>query len=212
LRLTPVEVVLLLAFAYLGWSSVRGIVWWGLLIAPTLARLLGSVVPHRQASGRDLPVVNALIVAGVLAMAVASLPWNKASVPILPPDKRGLFTEDAPVRVGEYLRTHDPPPAGRMFNNQGWGGYLEWAAWPRHQVFLDGRIELHPNQVWFDYLDVVFPSARWKALLDQYDVSYLVLNKLEEVDLIDDLRHNSAWQRDYEDDQAIVFVRSLVSP
>src|SRR5258708_1415442 len=40
LRLTATEMLLLLAFGYLAWSSVRAIVWWGLVIAPILARLL----------------------------------------------------------------------------------------------------------------------------------------------------------------------------
>jgi hypothetical protein len=166
------------------------------------------VLPDRQPTGRDLPLVNAIIIAGVLLLTVIALPWNKDALPLLPPDKRGLFTEDTPVRVGEYLKTHDPPPRGRMLNHQGWGGYLEWAAWPRHQVFLDGRIELHPNQVWFDYLDMIFPSARWPALFDGYEISYAVLSKLEEPDLIADLRADPAWRLDYEDDQAVVFWRT----
>jgi hypothetical protein len=207
IRLTPVEVVMLLVFAYLAWTSVRAVVWWGLVMTPTLARVLGSVLPNRMAGGRDLPLVNALIVAGVVGLAVVALPWNKASVPILPPDKRGIFTGDTPVNVGDYLRTHDPPPTGRMLNAQEWGGYLEWAAWPRHQIFLDGRIELHPNQVWFDYLDIVFPSARWRALLAEYDISYLVLGKTDEADLIADLRVDPDWRLDYEDDLAVVFSR-----
>jgi hypothetical protein len=206
-RPTPVEVVILLVFGFLAWSSVRALVWWGLVIAPTLARLIGSVVPRRQPTGRDIPLVNAVIIAGVVALAIVSLPWYKASVPILPPDKRGLFSDDTPTKVGEYLRTHDPPARGRMLNAQAWGGYLEWAAWPRHQVFLDGRIELHPNQVWFDYLDIIFPSARWRDLFVQYDITYVVLNKVEQGDLIDDLRHDPAWRQDYEDDQAIILTK-----
>jgi hypothetical protein len=158
-----------------------------------------------------VPILNAVIVASIVGMAIASLPWNKTAIPILPPDKRGILGDDVPLRVGEYLRTHDPPPVGRMLNDQGWGGYLEWAAWPRHQVFLDGRIELHPNQVWFDYLDIVYPTARWRALVDQYEISYTVLNKLEEAELIADLHREPAWRLDYEDDQAVVFVRSAVS-
>jgi hypothetical protein len=186
---------------------VRVIAWWGMAMAPTLARLLGGVVPDRPSTARDRPLVNALIMAGLLSVAAISLPWNKGLLPMLPAEKLGLFTEDTPVELGEYLRTHDPPATGKMFNNQGWGGYLEWAAWPRHQVFLDGRIELHPPQVWFDYLDVVFPSARWRALLNQYDITYLVLKKLEQADLIADLRGDPAWRLDYEDDQAVVFSR-----
>jgi hypothetical protein len=207
LRLTATEILLLLAFGYLAWSSVRAIVWWGLIIAPVLARLLGSVAPNRQPTGRDRPGFNAVILVSIGLLVLISLPWNKSALPILPANKLGVFSDDTPVGAGEYLRSHDPPSAGLMFNDQNWGGYLEYAAWPRHQVFLDGRFELHPAQVWFDYLDVVFPSARWPALLDQYNISYLVLSKDEHADLVTEVRQTSGWRLDYEDDQAVVFSR-----
>jgi hypothetical protein len=209
LRLTATEILLLVAFGYLAWSSVRAIVWWGLVVAPVLARLLGSVLPNRQKQrGRDRPLINGLILASIAALVAISLPWNKALLPILPANKLGLFSDDTPVGAGEYLRTHEPPAAGLMLNDQNWGGYLEWATWPQHRVFVDGRFELHPAQVWFDYLDVVFPSVRWQALLDQYDISYLVLSKEEHPDLVSDVRQTPAWRLDYEDDQAVVFSRA----
>ena len=207
IRLTPFEILLLLVFGYLAWSSVRAVVWWGLAIAPTLARLLGSVLPNRVGNGRNVPALNVLIVLMIAAITVVSLPMFKASVPILPADKRGLFTPDTPVAVGDYLQTHDPPNSGRMLNAQEWGGYLEWAAWPRHQVFLDGRIELHPDQVWLDYIELIFPSARWRELVDKYDVGYFVLDKVDQADLIRDLRVDPMWHLDYEDGQAVVFSR-----
>jgi hypothetical protein len=208
LRLTAFEVLVLLVFGYLAWSSVRAIVWWGLVIAPILARLLGSVVPYRLGAAREKPWLNAAILVGIACLAVASLPWFKSSLTILPPDKRGLVSPDTPVAVGEYLRTHEPPASGLLLNDQSWGGYLEWAAWPKHQIFLDGRIELHPAQVWFDYLDIVFPSARWRALLDQYGIGYMVLSKAENADLVADLRADPGWRLDYEDDLAVVFERA----
>jgi hypothetical protein len=86
IRLTPVELMTLVVFAYLAWSSVRVIVWWGLVIAPTVARLLGSMFPSRQRGGRDLPLLNGLIIAAIAALAFGALPWNKASLPLLPVD------------------------------------------------------------------------------------------------------------------------------
>jgi hypothetical protein len=168
------------------------------------------VVADRPPTVRDRPVINGVILASIAMLVFISLPWNKASLPLLPANKLGFFTDDTPVAVGEYLRTHDPPPSGLMLNDQNWGGYLEWAAWPRHQVFLDGRIELHPPRVWFDYLDVVFPGAHWRSLLDQYDISYLVLSKDEHPDLVTDLRRSPDWRLDYEDDQAVVFSRAAL--
>ena len=211
LRLTVFEILLLLVFGYLAWSSVRAIVWWGLVIAPTLARLLGSLIPNRLTTPRDKPLLNAAILAGIAGLALLSLPWFKSSISILPPDKRGIFSPDTPVAVGEYLKAHTPPPGGVLLNNQAWGGYLEWATWPQHEVFLDGRIELHPPRVWFDYLDIVFPSARWRSLLDQYGIGYMVLSRADEPDLVADLRSDSGWRVDYEDDQAVVFSRAPLS-
>jgi hypothetical protein len=205
LRLTPFEIILMLVFGYLAWSSV---LWWGLAVAPILARLLGSVVPDRMRTGRDLPVLNGLIIAMCAALAIVSLPMFKTSIPILPPDKQGIFIPEIPTRAAAYLQAHNPPPTGRMFNAQEWGGYLEWADWPRHQVFLDGRIELHPDQVWLDYLQIVFPTAGWRELVDKYDISYFVLNKDGDQDLIADLRADTpTWNLDYEDDQAVIFSR-----
>lgn len=211
-RLMPFEIVLLLVFGYLAWTSVRAVVWWGLAMAPSVARLLGDVLPARAQTGRNRPVLNALIVAMVAVLVIVSLPQNKAMIPILPADKQGIFASGAPVEVAEYLKTHDPPPTGKMLNAQRWGGYLEWATWPHHQVFLDGRIELHPDQVWLDYLEISFPSARWRSLVQQYGISYFVLDKSEQSDLIGDLRADSTkWQVDYEDDQAVVFSRTPLS-
>src|SRR5207253_3758030 len=84
LRLSAVEILCLLAFGYLAWSSVRAIVWWGLAITPVVARLLGSVLPDRPPTGRDLPLINGAILASIALVAVISLPWNKAALPILP--------------------------------------------------------------------------------------------------------------------------------
>ncbi len=206
-RLTVFEILVLLVFGYLAWSSVRALVWFGLVLAPIVARLMGGLFQSRPAASRDLPLANALILGLVVLLAGISLPWFKSSLSILPADKRGLFSPDTPVAVGAFLRTYEPPASGVLLNDQGWGGYLEWATWPKHEVFLDGRIELHPTQVWLDYLDIVFPSARWRSLLDQYNVSYMVWNKAEEPDLIADLRVDPGWKLDYEDNQAVVFSR-----
>src|SRR5438067_992770 len=69
-RLTVLEILLLLVFGYLAWSSVRAIVWWGLVIAPIMARLMGGIFASRVSNSRDLPVVNAFILAIVALLAI----------------------------------------------------------------------------------------------------------------------------------------------
>src|SRR5438445_209759 len=154
------------------WANLHGSFFTGFV-------LLGCAIAARVLSSRSLyaarpfvlTLVGCLLASlinpygpGLLVyVAILVLPWFKTSISILPRDERGVFSPDTPVAVGEYLRTHEPPSSGMLLNDQTWGGYLEWAAWPKHQVFVDGRFEVHPPQVWFDYLDIVFPSARWRT-------------------------------------------------
>jgi hypothetical protein len=208
-RLTVTEMLVLLVFGWLALSGVRAIIWFALATAPLAARLLGGVLTGGMSAARERPALNVLVAGLTLALVAVSLPWTKSALPFLPQEKQALIGDSAPVRAGEYLRTHDPPVKGRMLNHETWGGYLDWAAWPRHQPFLDGRIELHPTQVWLDYLTIVFPGADWRRLLDQYEISYAVLSLTAQPDLIADLRREPGWRVDYEDEQAVIFSRAL---
>jgi hypothetical protein len=208
-RLTVTDILVLLIFGWLALSGVRAIIWFALATAPLVARLLGGVFVGGMSAGRERPWLNVLVAGLTLGLVAVSLPWTKSALPFLPIEKRALIGESAPLRAAEYLRTHDPPPSGRMLNHETWGGYLDWAVWPRHRPFLDGRIELHPTQVWLDYLTIVFPGADWRRLLDQYEISYAVLSLAVQPDLIADLRREPGWRVDYEDEQAIIFSREL---
>jgi hypothetical protein len=207
-RLALRDVLILLAFGGLALSSVRAIVWFGLATAPIMARVLAGLAWPRLASGRERAVLNAAIAVLTLGVVAVSLPWLKAQLPFLPIDKRALIGESAPVRAAEFLRTYEPPLPGKLLNHETWGGYLDYSVWPRHQPFLDGRIELHPPSVWLDYLSIVFPTARWRSLLDQYGITYALLSQSEQADLIADLRREPGWRLEYEDDQAALFART----
>jgi hypothetical protein len=207
-KLSLTELLWLAVFGWLAISSVRAIVWWGLIVAPSATRLLGSLAADSPSTSREKPVLNVVIFTAILGMLAASLPWLKSEMPLLPEDKRALVSAaDTPLQVSEYLRTNPPPP-GRVFTHLAWGGYFDWANWPTFQPFVDGRIEIHPAQVWLDYLTITFPGAEWRSLLDRYAVSTLVLDRVADGDLANLVAADPGWRQTYEDDQAVVFVRA----
>ena len=57
-----------------------------------------------------------------------------------------------------------------------WGEYLGWAGAPAFTVFMDGRIEIYPDDVWERYAAVTCGRDGWEAILDAYAVDYLVLD------------------------------------
>jgi hypothetical protein len=212
-RLAPTEALLLLAFGYLGAASVRGIIWWGLAMAPILALQLAAV-PSLQAldaasARRRVPrgagPLNAVAITVAGLAMVGSLPWLKPANPLLPPDKRSLVSQETPVAMAAFLARL--PEGARIFNYQGWGGYFDWALWPRQRAFVDGRIEVHPRDVWMDYLYVSFGHANWERTLEQYGSTHLALSRLHQPDLIALVRQSPGWALLYEDQLGAVFTR-----
>lgn len=208
-RLRPFEWLVLGSFALVGLSAIRSVIWWGLVLAPVLARLL-AVGTRRwvrpPGAAATAPAVNAAILLALGLLTLISLPWVKGLNPALPSPKAGALTDEVPVRAAEFLKRQPGP--GVMLNYQPWGGYLEWTLWPARRPFVDGRIELHPPSVWRDYFAATYPSADWESLLARYGVGTLVLSVEQNARLIQTALQSARWRVAYADDQAVVLVRN----
>lgn len=207
----PADLLLLVAFAALGLQTVRNVAWWAFATTPILAHHLTLAVGRLDlaarlgggASARQRPGLNALL-AGLILLGMASaLPWVKDRNPLLPADKRGMVDHKAPQAAAAFLLARSGQ--ARMLNYQGWGGYLDWRLWPRYQPMLDGRIELHPPEVWLDYMYISSGHATWQERLERYAIDLLVLSQEHQPELIALARGSPRWQQVYEDELAIIF-------
>ena len=204
-RPAPLELFLFLAFAALGLRTVRGAIWFGLVMAPVWAGHL-SVIFSRQQSriGAERPTFPATFLAILLvASALVTLPWFKERLPF-PPPKAGLISAETPVAATEFLLRERPPSP--LFHAMPFGSYLVWAAQPDYPVFVDSRIELYPIGVWLDYLHISAAGCEWKERLARYGVRTLMLSSQEQPALVAAVRASPRWQQIYEDAVAVIFV------
>ncbi len=205
-RPAPLELLLFLAFAALGLRTVRGAIWFGLVMAPVWARhlsaLFGTVLrsgpPYKRTFSATLLAV--LLVVG----ALVTLPWFKEHLP-LPPAKAGLISAETPVAATEFLLRERPP--GPLFHAMPFGSYLIWAAQPAYPVFVDSRIELYAVDVWLDYLHISAAGCEWEERLARYGVCTLMLSPQEQPTLVAAARASPHWEQIYEDSAAVIFVR-----
>jgi hypothetical protein len=199
------------AFGALALSSSRGIVWFGIAMAPVVAEHLAALAgatrrsPRTEAAGHGLPALNYLFATLMLAAAVLSLPWLKGLLP-LPEKKAGLVFSETPVAATEFLLDRRLPLP--IFNEQAFGSYLIWAAQPQYPVFIDTRLELYPLAIWQDYLAISAGREGWQGLLDRYGVKTLMLSPSSQAGLIAALRNSADWQMVYEDRAATIYVRA----
>lgn len=111
------------------------------------------------------------------------------------------FRESLPVDAVEYIKIEKPD--GRMFNSYNFGGYLIWAL-PEYQVFIDGRADLHGDEIIFEWLNIVQGGAGWQDSLDKWRVGFVLIEP--GLPLIEKLKDDN-WELVYEDEVAVIYQR-----
>lgn len=214
-RPTLTDVLMACAFLWLAWGGQRYVVWFGMAAMPLLAQSLAAprspLVRASRAPRLVLP--STLLALLLLALIVAVQPPFKPSLGLPQPYKElfadvpggpELFSADTPVGAAEYLRAH---PGGRLFNEMGYGSYLDWALYPDMQVFADPRVELYDLALWQDYLAISEARDYNALLVGKYGVTRVLLDRRIQPLLAAALASDSAWEREYADARAEIYRR-----
>jgi hypothetical protein len=172
---TWLNVCLIGCFLPAACGSVRMVAWWLLVSAPILSERVVDLWPRLRQEEDDRPTAGAAVaVAGLFAAVVLSLPWLERYNLVLTRPGRAHRVESDLQAVADRLAAE--APGGRVFTRFSWGEYLGWSLAGRCTVFMDGRIEIFPDEVWAQYNAVVRGRADWEEILDGYRVDYLLLD------------------------------------
>ncbi len=207
------QMVTFLSFAILGLRTLRGVIWFGIVMAPILAVHLPTVAeqarlmiqrPIGQRPADSKVVLNYVFAGLVLVGVLISLPWFKGGLG-LPEEKTGVISSETPVEATRFLLQEGLP--GPLFHHISFGSYLTWAAQPAYPVFVDPRIELYPPEIWRDYMEISAGPCDWEARLDGYGINTLMLNPRAQRSLIEAAGESPHWRLVYEDASAVLFTR-----
>jgi hypothetical protein len=199
----PEQVLRMALLVALALWAVRASVWFGLALPIALCSLGRDVGPRAAEAARGVPLANRLVLAGLaLTMVVATPAVRQALVPGAA--SRPELTA-APAAAAGWLAAN--PQAGRMFNYQPWGSYLEFRLGPEVKPAVDSRIELLPAERWRDYLAIA--GGRWDAerLLDEWRVTYVVTGARRTPALAAALASSGRWRLAFAHGDERVFVR-----
>ena len=220
-RLDPVDVLLAMAFFWLALSGRRHAVWFGLVAAPLLVVQAASLARPRAASlarpraasltrprdgslggGQGNRTLNIAFLSMFALLLFAVLPWTKPRL-ALPPRVRSVISESTPVNAVRFLR-EDPSPPERVFQSEGYGSYLMWAA-PERTVFIDTRIELYPVEQWLDY-QRLGAGLLLDTLVRRYDLDGLLIDNKRQARLLAEIGGRQEWEVRYSDDHTTYAV------
>jgi hypothetical protein len=211
-RLTPTEIILFIGFLWLAWSGQRYVIWFGIIFAPILARLIKELPLKMPSFTLQKNWLNLLIVIIIFIPVIAVQPWFVEKLPL--PDDYWKFvlrntpygplnSVETPVGAAEYLQSHS---GGNLFNEMGYGSYLIWAT-PEQKVFVDPRVELYPYDQWMDYIRVN-NGMNYNEILTKYGVDRILLDKKLQPDLAASLVKDQLWKLEYDDQYSQVWVKA----
>jgi hypothetical protein len=208
-RIDPAPLIWLLPFAAIGVRAVRGLAWWPIAAAITVARLLArgpdEPAPRERVDPPLIRRINVLVVGSLVLAGVALLPAWRPIEPGL--DAPAGVVATAPPGITETLRDLVGPD-DRLFAPQPWGSWFEFAM-PGTPVFIDSRIELFPVAVWDDYDAIVEGHEGWSGILDRWGITVIVaVDRLGREPLTERLEADAGWREAYRDDDGRIFVRA----
>ncbi len=223
-RPTITDVLLLCGLGWMAFNGVRYVIWFGMVAMPIMAQSLAAPravftpantatapVSRREQGGGT--VANLIVALMLVGAVVIMQPWIKPTLPlpqpyqmlfVAMPGAPQLFTVDTPVDATEHLR--EQPCQGKLFNEMGYGSYLDWALYPQTQIFIDPRVELYPLELWHDYINLS-RGRDVEMLLDQYDIACVMLDRRHQPDLAEAMVTLPGWRQSFATDQSEVWRR-----
>ncbi|MGH8546830.1 MAG: hypothetical protein ACREX3_25100, partial [Gammaproteobacteria bacterium] len=205
-----IELTLVLLLSYMALYSARHVSLFAVVVAPILLRNTESILnqlPDRflqfyKTRIRNLTRIDANLKGYLWPISSVLLIMGLAAAGTL----RYRFSEKAfPVAAVEFLKKE--PIAGNMFNNDEFGDYLIFAAWPAYRVFMDGRSDMYGEKYGSAYLRVANAQRGWKDVFEKYDITWVLFDT--ESPLTAALEEQRDWQAIYSDRVATIFVKKV---
>lgn len=181
-RLRPGEFWVLLPFVVFGFSANRAVLpaWIGLSTVFVLAFDLFHPKQRNLAPAQTR--VN-LVAAGLVAV-----------IPFLVPLKGGLDPKAFPIQAATHLTE------ARVFHDDGAGGYLIYAQWPKRLVYIDDRAELYHTEL-PEFIEARGGLPVWREVFDRYGLREALLRTKDP--LLETLRL-AGWHETYRDETFVI--------
>ena len=200
------DMLLFGGFSLMALLSIRHIPLFSVVSVPIVTRYASSIEfgklrwdlsrpPDFRPPRRALVILNWLLVLVFLAASVQRL--------------AGVLKENQieearhfPVNAVNFIQQQGLVEK-RIYNSYNWGGYLLWRG---IRVFIDGRADVYLDDFINEYMLAYMIRNRWRVPLDKFAVDYVLIERDGPLSIL--LREIPEWQKLYEDDLAIILMRT----
>jgi hypothetical protein len=95
---------------------------------------------------------------------------------------------------------------GNMFNDDEFGDYIIYSAYPQYKVFIDSRVDMYGVDHFKDYLTMVYFEPGWERIIEKYKINWMILSS--DSILSRYLNERKDWKLIYSDKVANILLRN----
>ena len=205
-----IELLLILMFTNMSLYSIRYVPLFCIIAAPILLRHLGTMVARSDGRLAKFLKTRSDNISKIDTSAKGYL-WSVAAIILVVFFAKAgkidfKFNEKTkPVAAVEFLKKEKIN--GNMFDNDEFGDYIIYAAWPKYKVFFDGRSDMYGTDITKEYLKVITIKPGWNEVLKKYNINWIIYNANSALSLF--LMQRDDWKLIYADEVANIFVKNV---
>jgi len=209
-RINIIELVMILLFAHMSLYSARYIPLFSIIVAPILYRQLSPILEtsdgkiarfikkrSENVSEIDESTRGCLWPVAAVILVVVLATGGKIDFRFDPKTK--------PVAAVEFLKKENIK--GNMYDNDEFGDYIIYAAWPQYKVFFDGRSDMYGVDRMKEYQKVLSIKPGWDEVLKKYNMNWVIYNANSPLSMF--LVERDDWELIYADKVANIFVKDI---
>lgn len=209
-KLNIIELVLVVFFVNMSLYSTRYIPLFSIFAAPIILRQADSLIEKTDTvllrrlkeSSERISLLDASTRGfnwPILAIAIA--------VFLAVNGKIGYSFEEKikPVAAVNFIQKEHI--SGNMYNNDEFGDYIIYKAYPHYKVFIDGRLDMYGSERLKEYFKVCDIKNDWENVLQKYNIDWIFFNT--DSILTRHLLCNNNWKLIYSDKVASIFVKNI---
>src|SRR4030043_937032 len=209
-KLNAIETLLVILFTHMSLFSARYIPLYAIILSPIIARRIDHLikdVSDRKLVKRFLSIADR---ATVTDSKTKGYLWSLLAVGALiialfmGKIDYGFDKKKLPVDAVQFMKKEKI--TGNMFNNDEFGDYIIYAAWPEYKVFFDGRSDMYGVERMKEYFKVVKIETGWDKVLAKYDINWIIYGANSPLSHF--LIERDDWKLIYADKVANIFVRN----
>jgi hypothetical protein len=210
LRLTATEAILLVLFTYMSLYSARHIPLFALITSPIIGTRAEDIVQKWKGNRYVMKFIEISENVSKTDSASRGHVWPAVAVAavivlaVMGSIKYQFDEEKFPVRAVEFLKQEKI--SGNMFNDDEFGDYIIYSAWPEYKVFFDGRSDMYGEERLKEYFDIIWLRPEMEEVFEKYDISWVIYKA--ESPLSAYLAERDDWDLIYEDEVAKIFIRN----